>query len=58
MSLLSTDNIIKELQYIHSTCLDNANFLESADELLDLYSLNEAEYNKKVEHLKLEILDI
>ena len=58
MSLLSTDNIIKELQYIHSTCLDNANFLESADELLDLYSLNEAEYNKVTSRLKLEILDV
>lgn len=54
--ILSTENVLRELKFMYDMSEDITDFLERSNELLCL--LNEAEYNKVTEHLRLEILDI
>lgn len=54
--IITSESILKELSYIASETTDITSFLEDANSVLEL--LNEAQYDKVTQHLKLEILDV
>ena len=58
MSLISLDNVIKEMEFIASKPVDILDKIDELNEAIDLYALSEAEYEKVTPHLKLEILDV
>ena len=55
---LKTNTILRELSYIASKDTDIVNVLEEFNDFLDYMTLDEAEYNKVTEHLRLEVLDV
>lgn len=56
--MLSTQNILRELSYAASTTGNMLDFLDEANSIIESTVFTEAEYNKVVEHLRLEILDV
>ena len=58
MALISLDNIEKELDYVMENNTDILDIIDESNRIIDIYALNEAEYNKAVEHLRLDILDV
>lgn len=56
--MLSTNAIIQELSYMAGNNTDNIEFFEEANDFLNSQLLSEAQYEKVIEHLRLEILDI
>ena len=56
--LLSEDNILRELSFASIMNPDIVDFLDEANSILDVNVFTEAEYNKVVNHLRLEILDV
>ena len=58
MSLLSMDNIIRELEYSQEMAYDFDDFLARADSILESNLLEEVEYNKITKRFKLDILNI
>lgn len=58
MSLISTDNVLRELNYVAATTLDIQDFFDQANSIIESEVLTEAQYDKITEHLRLEILDV
>ena len=58
MSLLSMDNIIRELEYSQEMAYDFDDFLARADSILESNLLEEVEYNKITKRFELDILNI
>ena len=56
--MLTTDSILKELSVMSEMSTDIVDFLEDANSFLNSLSLNEAEYDKVTDKLRLEILDV
>lgn len=56
--ILSIDNILRELAFRSDHATDTIEFLEEANDVLEIYNLNEAEYTKVTEQLRLDILDV
>ena len=55
---LNTNTILKELSYIASKDTDIVELLEEFNDFLNATVLDEAQYDKVVDHLKLEVLDV
>lgn len=61
MSLLSVENIIRELEYYEENSYDLDDFLDRSDSLLEACAITEEainDYNKITKRLKLDIFDI
>ena len=58
MSLLSMDNIIREVEYSQEMAYDFDDFLARADSILESNLLEEVEYNKITKRFELDILNI
>lgn len=58
MSLISLDNVIKEMQYVTTKQQDILDTIDELNNIVEMYALTEAEYNKVTPHLRLEVLDI
>ncbi|MBR6289308.1 MAG: hypothetical protein IKR19_08235 [Acholeplasmatales bacterium] len=58
MSLISLDNVIKEIEHVQTRNQDILDTIDDINSIVEAYALTEAEYNKVTPHLKLEILDI
>lgn len=56
--MLSTNNVLRELNYASMIYPDITDFLEQANNILESNVFTEAQYNKVSEHLRLEILDV
>ena len=56
--MISTQNILRELNYVASTTGNILEFLDEANSIIESEVLTEAQYNKITEHLRLDILDI
>lgn len=56
--MLSTQNILRELNYVAMTTGNILDFLEEANSIIESTVFSEAQYNKITEHLKLDILDV
>lgn len=58
MALISLDSVKKELDYVIENNYDILDIIDESNKIIGTYALNEAEYNKVTEHLRLEILDV
>lgn len=56
--MVLVDQVIDDLNILHTQTCDEAAFLEQADEYIDSLNLNEAQYDKVIQHLKFELLDV
>lgn len=56
--MLSTQNILRELAHIEKNTTDVVDFFDEANSYLNSEILTEAQYDKVVEHLQLEVLDV